>query len=50
MILCIFIQRSPSLGENARAGFLNKKIIKKNYFIYSKYICTAKERYDDKLY
>lgn len=50
MILCIFIQRSPTLGENARAGFLNKEIIKKNGFIYLKYACTAKERYDDKSY
>lgn len=44
MVLCIFIQRSPSLGENTRAGSLNNQIIKTNYFIYSKYICTAKKK------
>lgn len=44
MMLCIFIQRSPALGENARAGFLNKEIIKKNGFIYLKYICAAMEK------
>lgn len=44
----IFIQRSPTLRKNARAGFLNKEIMEKNGLIYLKYSCTAMEREDDK--